>query len=594
MKSETKICQNCNDQFVIEPEDSAFYEKISVPPPTFCPECRFQRRLSWRNERGLFRRKCDAPGHEETLISIYRPEEAVVVYDHDYWHSDAWDPTDYGVDYDFNKPLFEQFKKLFSSVPLIALFDSRSTDSSYCNITVDHKNCYLVSAGWNNEDSFHSNRISYCRDVCDSYVCHKVELGYENVFCKESNKLFYSRNSKNCVDSYFLYDCRNCINCVGCVSLRNKSYCIFNKQYTKEEYNKWLAEHDIGNRDVLVFIAKESDNLYSKTIHRFAQLVKTENCVGDNIENSQNCYYCFDLAGEAQNAKYCNWGTYGLHDSYDTGPGTGGKSELTYEGISIGVANSRCAFGAIVWYCRDVYYSVGCENCSDCFGCVSLRGKKHCILNKQYTPEKYKESVEKIKKHMNETPYVDKKGRVYKYGEYFPMELSPYPYNVTAGQDYTPLTKEEALRNNYPWTEIAEKDYKATISLDDVPKSIKFVDEDIVSEIFPCENAGSNASCTKAFRMTKKEFDFYKKLNIPLPLFCPNCRHIARLQKRNPMKLWHRKCQCAGSQSENGIYKNTIEHQHGKDPCPNEFETSYAPDRPEIVYCERCYQQEVV
>jgi len=26
---------------------------------------------------------------------------------------------------------------------------------------------------------------------------------------------------------------------------------------------------------------------------------------------------------------------------------------------------------------------------------------------------------------------------------------------------------------------------------------------------------------------------------------------------------------------------------------PNEFETAYAPDRPEIVYCEKCYQQEV-
>ena len=30
-----------------------------------------------------------------------------------------------------------------------------------------------------------------------------------------------------------------------------------------------------------------------------------------------------------------------------------------------------------------------------------------------------------------------------------------------------------------------------------------------------------------------------------------------------------------------------------KPGCKNEFETSYAPDRPEIVYCEQCYNEEV-
>ncbi len=30
------------------------------------------------------------------------------------------------------------------------------------------------------------------------------------------------------------------------------------------------------------------------------------------------------------------------------------------------------------------------------------------------------------------------------------------------------------------------------------------------------------------------------------------------------------------------------------DSCPNEFQTAYAPDRTEIVYCEQCYQAEVV
>ena len=39
MKVETKICQNCKKDFIIEPEDFNFYEKIKVPLPTFCADC---------------------------------------------------------------------------------------------------------------------------------------------------------------------------------------------------------------------------------------------------------------------------------------------------------------------------------------------------------------------------------------------------------------------------------------------------------------------------------------------------------------------------------------------------------------------------
>ena len=46
---------------------------------------------------------------------------------------------------------------------------------------------------------------------------------------------------------------------------------------------------------------------------------------------------------------------------------------------------------------------------------------------------------------MNEMPYKDKKGNIYKYGEFFPAELSPFFYNETTAQEYFPLTKEAPL-----------------------------------------------------------------------------------------------------------------------------------------------------
>ena len=56
MQQETRQCQNCKQEFVIEPEDFDFYEKIRVPAPTFCPECRAIRRAIFFNQVNLFKK----------------------------------------------------------------------------------------------------------------------------------------------------------------------------------------------------------------------------------------------------------------------------------------------------------------------------------------------------------------------------------------------------------------------------------------------------------------------------------------------------------------------------------------------------------
>ena len=80
MKSEKKICQNCQKEFTVEPEDFTFYEKMKVPAPTFCPECRMQRRMNWRNERSLYSRKCDLC--KENIIGLYPENTPFPVYCH--------------------------------------------------------------------------------------------------------------------------------------------------------------------------------------------------------------------------------------------------------------------------------------------------------------------------------------------------------------------------------------------------------------------------------------------------------------------------------------------------------------------------------
>ena len=181
----------------------------------------------------------------------------------------------------------------------------------------------------------------------------------------------------------------------------------------------------------------------------------------------------------------------------------------------------------------------------------------------------------KIIKHMNDMPYVDKKGRTYVYGDFYPSEIAQFDYNETSAQEFFPLVKAEAEVQGYSWKEEKGKNYKITVKSKDLPDSILDVNEDIVSQIIECEHKGKcNEQCATAFRIIPQELQFYKAQNLPLPRLCPNCRHYERTKNRNPVKLWQRKCMKSG--------------------CTNEFETSYAPNCPEIVYCEQCYQQEVV
>ena len=593
--SETKICQNCKNQFAIEPEDFEFYDKIKVPPPTWCPECRMVRRMQWRNERTLYKRKCDAPGHNEEIISIYHKDSPVKVYDQKYWWSDEWDPMEYRRDYDFSKPFFEQWRNLLKEMPQNNLISENSVNSDYGNFQNNNKNCYLISGGFDNENVLYANHGDLSRDSADLYYFAKLELSYENIICQNSYKLFFSQNCDNCSDSYFLYDCRNCQNCFGCAGLRNKQYYIFNKPYSKKRYETSLTNINPGNFRELIKQRELFEKIKLSYPRRFCNINKSVDSVGDNIFNCKNCKYAFDvLLGDNENGKFIFWSGATIKDVYD-GTGIGVKSELLYEGVSIGLFNAKIFYSIVTRNSHDVQYSFNCHSSSNLFACVGLRNKQYCILNKQYTKEEYEKMVPKIIKHMNSMPYTDNKGRIYKYGEFFPPELSPFSYNETIAQEYFPLTKEQALEQGYSWKDSEERNINITIKSEDLPDHIKDVKDDIVDQIIECGHQGKcQEQCTTAFKIIEPELQFYRKMNLPIPRLCPNCRHYQRIKQRNPLKLWHRKCQCAGEKSGNGVYQNTISHFHDKEPCPNEFETSYSPDRKEIVYCEKCYQVEVV
>lgn len=553
MNSENKQCQNCKQEFVIEPDDFAFYEKMKVPSPTFCPECRLQRRLSFRNERILYKRTCDLCGKE--VISIYNPESKNVMYCQQCWWSDKWDPLAYGQEYDFSKPFFEQYKKLSKRVPRESLMNANSINSEYTHLAADNKDCYLLFESSNNERCNHSYWMQLSKDCLDCAFVNNSELCYEVFVAYNCYKLFFSKECRDCTDSYFLQDCVGCSNCYGCVGLRNKSYCIFNKQYAKEEYSKILEEKKKQIKEGKIEDFKKAFKEFALTqINKYAYIQKSVRSTGNYLLNTKNCIQCFH-GDEAENCKYGYHVWRSSKDNMDAST-VGRDAELIYESINTGIKAYNIKFGIQDWNGNNnLTYCESCSGSSNLFGCISLNKKQFCILNKQYTKEEYEELVPKIIEHIKSTG---------EYGEFFPTKISLFAYNETAAQDHFPLPKEEALKQGFSWKDKEEKNVN------------------IGGDVIGCAHKGKcNDHCTIGFKIIQAEKDFYTKMGLPIPTLCPNCRHYERLKQRNPLKLWHRQCMC------------DKKHTHHTGKCPNEFETSYAPDRLEIVYCEQCYNSEV-
>ncbi len=531
------------------------------------------------------------------MLSIYHPDVPVPIVTVHEWWSDSWDAISYGRDYDFARPFFTQYAELFRAVPRSNMMnDLQSVNCEYCNDIGTSKNSYLSTTVIESEDAYYSTTTVYSKEMFDCLWMFKSDLCYQCVNTENSRGCLFSQNIDSCLDSAFLSNCRNATNCIACVGLHNASYCIFNKQVTKEEYHAFVAENLNGSYEKLQALQKKFEALKLTVPMRHAQIFHSVDCTGDNIRGGKNCKHCFDVTQELENLKYVIYAGLGIKDTYDC-YNAGSMGDLMYEGLLVGSNSSRILFSSNILYAStDIRYSDSCTSSTDLFGCAGLKKKKYCILNKQYSKEEYEALLPRIIAHMDEMPYVDKRGRVYKYGEFFPAEISPFAHNETIAQEYFALTKDQALAQGYAWRDQEEKKYTVTVQSSALPDNINEAPDSILNDIIGCEHGGTcDEKCTTAFRIIPKELDFYRRMNLPLPRLCPNCRYRTRFKKRNPLNLWPRNCMCGGETSAKGIYQNNSSHlHHGAAPCPNTFETSYAPDRPEIVYCETCYQAEVV
>jgi len=492
---QAKTCEKCNKNFEILSDDIPFYDKMDLPLPTMCPVCRWKYLLAFW-VFGRFRITKSALSGK-TIITVIPESAPFPIYDRTEFVSDAWDPSTYGKEHDSSQPFIEQLVELQSKVPHPHNVGAKNVNCDWTDDWWQSKDCYLCRSGINSEKASYAYRVSGIKNTIDATFCYDLDKSYDCLYCFKGYNLKYSFNSRNCMDSSFLYDCRNCQSCFMCWNLRNQKYCILNQPYSKEEYEKEIGKYNLKSRAAIEELKKEFwQRLKNNAIHRQDYNVKTVNSTGNFLNECKNCHNCFFL-DKSENLRHTVRG-YEAKDSIDT---VGCLSENVFVGTSdqFGYGNMGNLWATS---CRYSFYLDSCEECEYCFGCVGMRKKKYCILNKQYTKEEYESLVEKIK--------TDMKGRG-EWGKFWPLSSAYSGYNLSLAQMQFPMTKEEALKFGFKWDEPAEPHYENIINANELPDNIDDVKDEITKQRILCPQ-------TKlSYNITKDELAFYREHGIPLP-----------------------------------------------------------------------------
>lgn len=481
------------------------------------------------------------------MISNYHPESPYKVYKQDIWWSDKWDPLEYAQDIDWNRPFFDQYSELLLKVPRYSLHTSYEYDENcdYTNYCTKNKDCYLIFDSDMNRDCWYSYSVNKSESCMDCYRAGQCRLCYGCIDCVDCYNCRFAQDCQNCADSLFLKNCIGCKNCIMCANLTNKEYWVENEQMTKEEFEK--IKTIVTSRTQIEAAKKRFAALKLQYPERFIHGTHNEDVLGDYLTNCKAAYHCFD-SRDLWDCRYNYQGWMPVKDAMDTQQL--GDAEMAYECTFSGMESQRLWFTSHCFGNHDLLYCSFCSRNSDLFGCVGMKRKKHCILNKQYSPEEYATLTAKLIEHMR---------KYHEWGEFMPMQLASFAYNETIAQNYEPLTEEEVKKEGLAWRAPDPKEYaQATFS---APETIGEVPDGVTGETLSCSN------CKRNYRIIQKELDFLRTADLPLPDQCFFCRHEQRRLFRNPRKLWNRECA----------------------KCNAPIATTYSPDRPETVYCEQCY-----
>lgn len=546
----------CEDEFEITKEDIEFLKMFKVPAPQFCPTCRSMRRFIHMNQVRYSKIKCNAEGHDEMIISQFPRECPFGVVDWEYYISDDFEPAEF--EYDENESPLAQFFMLRKKVPMPSFLnrDSSCINSDYSSGGRNLKNGYHCSGCFSSEDIWYSGLVHESREIMDSTSIKASDMVYGSI---QGNKIyksafvFFTRDTSDCM---FMYDCRNCSDCFGCVNLRNKRFCVWNKQLTREEYEEFMKSVYPLTHDKLEEYKEKFWELVKSLPMNATRNTMSVNYTGTNIDESKDIQGSIEVY-KSENLRYC-YGALHMSDSMDV-LYSGGHSDYLYQTCNVGSQSHNSKYSVSTKTAIDCEFVFNCRHVTNCFMCVGIEDKKFCILNKQYREEEYFNLVDKIKCALLVRG---------EYNDCVGFNFSAQAYNFSNAQLYFPLSNEEIVNlGGYVASDQLTNVGDMEILLkDEIPQTIVEVTDDILDKAIMCTVTG------RPFRITETELIFLRKMKLPLPRIHP----VARIESR--YKFY----------SIGKNYKVTCAN------CHKNILSMFSPDESYILYCEDCYNREVL
>jgi hypothetical protein len=374
------------------------------------------------------------------LISKYHPnnwrvQQIVTSLVYETKRNDGYNQSSISVTNDFfvnlEDLLFSQVHEWLKQFP-------NCENSDYVDIVFGSKNVYLSSCVLESENVAYSVQVK--NKSANVYNSMLVYDACNNIFSSrsivKSYNIFYSSTIQNSSDLWFCVNMIGCRECLLCEWLENKTYCIRNRQYSKEEY-ELQKKYLLSQKDK--FISTYNDILQRRWMNTWDTITGASNIMCFDIEQ---WYYNYAVK-DGRNVCFSGDGNTMAHimDAFSTGclqcnnlyavMGVGYNANHIYCCIETAVNVSNC------YYC---YYL---ESSSFCFWCVWLKNKSYCILNKQYTKEERYAKVDEIFQKMEED---------WQLWEFFPATMNPFYFNDTAAYLIdSSFTKEEVTAKWSLW-----------------------------------------------------------------------------------------------------------------------------------------------
>ncbi|MFH1252998.1 MAG: hypothetical protein V1664_01555 [Candidatus Uhrbacteria bacterium] len=532
-----RTCEMTGEKWFMDEEEISWFRRFNVPPSPFSRKVRLWHNAAFYTVFQWWWNKNFYTG--EPVLTYAHPASGIRVLPDKEWF--AKDFSEINLSYSSDRPFFEVFRELQLSVPVDAMRNSKDPGNSIATVSLGDVNSFFVT-GCRSKNCFYCLDCLDSEDSLDLSAGNNISEGFNISHSSRLNRCQFIFESYDCLNSSFLFDCRNCEFCFGATNQRNKKYLLFNKQLTKEVWEIEVAKINLGSYQEL-----------EKYKTRFIELVKneavwpdsfgdqTQNCTGDYLNKCSECTACF-YGYNAHDNYYC----YGVYDGQGNAFSTAIPGGNNYQ--MVGSGSSNCKFCPSIMRCDDLEYSWDCNDCEHCFGCVGLFHKKFHIFNRPYSEEEYWQKVDELKCKMLERG---------EYGRPVPMDFSPsyfpesglvmYLGAEMGDWDKTGLKKFAASADGaYGESRMVGK---AVASIDQIPDDIK--------DLNPAEWLGrpiADPVTGRPYTLLKPEIEFYIKYN----LAAPRKHFVSRIKDLMLMMNtgWIENKQCHGCQKEISVAVN--------------------------------------